>query len=104
MKNYIKLESALFSCNYAYIDIPEYHADRIFIDKKIKVKFKTEMRHKDTNYVVIFCKFPRRQEKRFLEAMESLRRKMLLFGLIEYDNFCEEIIGHLNVIKQEQGE
>ena len=37
-----------FSLTYAYLDIPKYLADQIFIKNKIKVKFKEEFVKADT--------------------------------------------------------
>lgn len=42
MQNYIKLSNFSFRyINFAYFDAPEYFADKIFVQKNLKIKFGT---------------------------------------------------------------
>ena len=41
--------------SFAFIDTAEYHADQLFINEGIQVKFKEEFIHPDSKYRLIFC-------------------------------------------------
>lgn len=92
--NYIRLEKK--SITYAYflfIDVTEYLADRIFIKHKVKVGFGKEYAKEGSKYLCISCKIKKRDEGKFLEALEELKNIMLLCGYVDYLDFCASIIG-----------
>lgn len=61
MKNYFTLEQfSLLYDHYAFIDVPEYYADQLFLQHKVTVRFGNEFQHPDQPYVVIFCKVRKR--------------------------------------------
>ena len=55
MKNYWKMSDfSLFSVYYAYVDHNSYLADQLFVQNKVRVKFKREMERELTlSYCVL---------------------------------------------------
>ena len=97
MKNYFTLERfSLLYDHYAFIDVPEYYADQLFIQHKVTVRFGNEFQHPDQPYVVIFCKVRKRDRDRFLAALSELNRKMILCGYPGYEAFCASFIAQMN--------
>lgn len=97
MKNYFTLERfSLLYDHYAFIDVPEYYADQLFIKHKVTVRFGKEFQHPDQPYVIIFCKVQKRDRDRFLFALSELNRKMILCGYPGYEEFCDTFIAKMN--------
>lgn len=97
MKNYFTLERvSLLYDHYAFIDVPQYYADQLFIRHKVRVYFGKEFQHPDQPYVIIFCKVRKRDRDRFLAALSELDRKMLLCGYPGYSEFCDTFIAQMN--------
>ena len=89
--HYIKLEQfSLLNCHYAFVDTPEYLADQLFIRHEVKVRFGQEFHHPDKDYIVIICRVRKKDEQRFLDALNELPGKMALLGYADYPQFCEE--------------
>ena len=92
-QNYVRLRSGVpWRRTYFIVDTEDYLADQLFIEKKIPVYFGREFVKKDSPYVVIEVKLRRKQEAAFLEAMEKLKRKMLLMGHTDYPELCMKIM------------
>ncbi len=90
MKNYIKLEDkSLLYYHYVYVDAVSYLADELFIQEKVRVHFGKEAKKEGYPYHVIFCKVRKKNEEKFLSAMEQLNKKMLLLGHSDYMDICE---------------
>lgn len=88
-QNYFRLRSWVpWRRTYFIVDTEGYLTDQLFIEKKIPVYFGREFIKKDSPYVVIEVKLQRKQESAFLEAMEKLKRKMLLMGYTDYPELC----------------
>ena len=97
MKNYFTLEQfSLLYDHYAFIDVPEYYADQLFIQHQVWVRFGKEFQHPDQPYVIIFCKVRKRDRERFLSALSELNRKMILCGYLGYEEFCHGFITKMN--------
>ena len=74
MKNYLTLNRfSLLYDQYAFIDVPAYYADQLFIRHQVTVRFGKEYRHPDQPYVVIFCKVRKQDRNRFLSALSARR-------------------------------
>lgn len=73
--NYIKLHSGLFKANYAFFDVPEYYADNLFIQHKVKVDFLKEFQNGENPYIVIFCKIKKKDTKEFEKVMGELEKR-----------------------------
>lgn len=97
MKNYWKLNGfSLFTIPYVYVDHNSYLADTLFLQRKIIMKFKAEMARVDSPYCIIFCKVLKRDIKKFEDALEKLKDKMLLLGHDDYVEICNEITMLIN--------
>ena len=97
MKNYLALNRfSLLYDHYAFIDVPAYYADQLFIRHQVTVRFGKEFQHPDQPYVVIFCKVRKRDRNRFLSALSDLNRKMILCGYPRYEKFCASFISKMN--------
>lgn len=97
MKNYFAFkEYSLLYDHYAFVDVPEYYADQLFIQHQVRVHFGHEYKHPPRPYVVIFCKVRKRDRDRFLAALSDLERKMILCGRLEYETVCKDIIELIN--------
>lgn len=82
---------SLFSVPYAYVDHNSYLADSLFVQNKVRMKFKGEMVREDSPYCVIFCKVLKKDVARFEEALTKLKDKMLLLEHRDYQNVCDEV-------------
>ena len=92
MKNYWRMKDvSIFSVPYAYVDHSSYQADQLFVQNKVRMKFKGEMVREDSSYRIVFCKVLKRDITKFEEALEKLKRKMLLLGYRDYPDACSEI-------------
>ena len=97
MKNYFTLERfSLLYDYYAFIDVPEYYADQLFIQHQVRVRFGNEFQHPHQPYVIIFCKVRKRDRDRFLSALSELNRKMILCGYPGYEEFCASFVAKMN--------
>ena len=74
---------------YVFIDTRDYLADQLFIRHKVRVRFKEEFGHPNTEYIFIFCKCRKRDSERFRAALAELPNKMLLMGHRDYNDFCK---------------
>ena len=96
MNNYFTLERfSLRYDHYAFIDVPEYYADQLFIQHQVTVHFGKEFRHPEQLYVIIFCKVRKWDRDRFLAALSELNRKMILCGYPGYEEFCTSFIAKM---------
>ena len=77
---------------FLYIDVKDYLADPIFINHQVRVKWTREFSHKNSPYLVIFCKVQKKDVEKFKTAMEDLEKKMLICGHKDYDKLAKEII------------
>lgn len=93
--NNVKLDAWLPGrCEYAFADVPEHRADKLFIRSEIPVRFRRREMTKDgEGYVIVFCHFKKRHEEKFLECMADLERAMVMEGHTDYGDFCESLLG-----------
>lgn len=61
------------------------------MQNRVRVRLKGEMRRKDSQYCIIFCKVLKQDVKRFEESLERLKDKMLVLGHKDYQDECAEI-------------
>ncbi len=89
-KNFIKLDDfSFFYYTYVFFDTDDYLADRIFINKRIRIKYGDTYNIPGDKYEIIICKVKKKDEQKFLEGMEELSNKMALMGYDDYDSYCE---------------
>ena len=92
MKNYWRMRDfSIFSVPYAYVDHSSYQADQLFVQNKVRMRFKGEMVKGDSSYRIVFCKVLKRDTTKFEEALGKLNNKMLLLGYADYSKACDEI-------------
>lgn len=92
MKNYWKMKClSIFSVLYAYVDHSSYQADRLFVQDKVRIKYKREYAKEDSPYRIIFCKVGKKDTARLEEALDKMKNNMLLLGYRDYSDFCSEI-------------
>ena len=97
IKNYFTLKKlSLLYDHYAFIDVPDYYADQLFIRHQVTVRFRYEYKHPEQPYIIIFCKVRKRDRKRFLSALAELNDKMILCGYSGYEAFCTNFIAQIN--------
>lgn len=68
-------------------------ADGLFLKHQVQVHFRDEWVSPDCPYRMIFCHIRRRDEARFIAAMEELPNKMLLCGHADYLDVCSKVWG-----------
>ena len=92
MKNYWRMKDfSIFSVLYAYVDHSSYQADRLFVQNKVRVKFKGEYTKEESPYCIVLCKVRKKDAERFEEALDRIKSKMLLLGYRDYPDVCSEI-------------
>ena len=92
MKNYWRMRDfSIFSVPYAYVDHSSYQADRLFVQNKVRMKFKGEYVKAESPYCIVFCKVRKKDAERFEEALNKLKNKILLLGYRDYPEVCSEI-------------
>ena len=92
MKNYWRMRAfSIFSVPYAYVDHSSYQADGLFVQNKVRVKFKGEFVKAESPYCIVFCKVRKKDAERFEEVLDKLKNKMLLLGYRDYPDVCKEI-------------
>lgn len=102
-KNFWKMDGfSLFTVPYAYVDHNSYFADSLFAQRKISMKFKSEMAKENSPYCIVFCKVLKKDTQRFEEAMEKLNDKMLLRGHGDYGVVCDEIAKLIDMATKER--
>ena len=91
-KNYWRMQKfCIFFSFFAFIDSTDYLADQLFIKHKVMVDFGNEYKQKGNDYLIIFCKVRKTDEKEFVNALCELENKMLLMGHQDYTNFCKKM-------------
>lgn len=81
---------------YAFLDTKEYLADQLFIKHQVRVHFREEYGRKDSQYRVIVCRVRKRDQTRFLAALEELPKRMLLLGHTDYLETCYTLWDNLH--------
>ena len=82
---------SLFTDPYAYVDHNSYLANPLLAQRKIAMKFKSEMGRGDSPHCIVFCKALKKDTQRFEKTMEKLNDRMLLLGHGDHGVVCDEI-------------
>jgi hypothetical protein len=91
--NYIILEGGFLKQHVMYIDMDYFLADTILAQNNINIKFEQHYSNiKYKNYTTIIATIPKSQLDTFVECMEQLKRKALIFGETDYIETCKKII------------
>lgn len=75
---------SLLNSYYMFFDTEEYLADSLFVRHQVTVNFQFEYTAPDRRYIAVFCSVRKKDQDKFLEALQELPDKMLLFGHVDY--------------------
>lgn len=71
---------------YMYIDSINYFADQLLINHGVEnAKFKDMINNEHPNEILVFIKFSKKYETKFISAMHELKDKCLLCGFTDYE-------------------
>lgn len=107
MRNYIDLGKTLLGNweHYLYLDTEEFLAKSLILRHMIHVKVERVMEHENEQYKLIALKVLKKDKPKFLQAMEELKGKMLLFGHLDYETHGGELMEDLmKELRQEAAE
>ena len=93
-----------FSLQYAYFlffDTASHLADRLFIKHKVRVWFDKEYTKNKSPYTAIFCHVRKKDVPQFSEALEDLKKSMMLCG---HPNYTSEISSIMNSTEHMKGD
>ena len=89
-------------CDYfMFFDTTPYLADQLFIQHKVRVWFDKEYAKEGSPYLAIFCHVRKKDVPRFLEALEDLKRSMILCGHPEYEKEISEFMDCMEKLRKE---
>ena len=94
MQNYIGLGKGLLSSwqHYVYLDTEDLLAKSLIRRHMVRVKVDGIMTKEGEKYRLVSLKVLKKDEPKFLQAMEELKGKMLLFGHLDYESRGGELI------------
>lgn len=96
MKNYVELYNRFaWRKSFMYVDTEDYNADQLFIQHKVRVRFKCEYGKKKCNYIMIFASCRKSDWDKAKAALEELPNKMLIMGHNDYEDYCEGLIHNI---------
>ena len=103
MKNYIDLGSCWLGRKkqFVYLDTDEYYGFGPMQFHGVRPKFKSEWIKEGKKYRLILLRVSKKDEPKFIEAMEDLKIKMLICGHTDYETVGEKVIG---LLEQEIGQ
>ena len=77
---------------YAFFDVREYLADRLFIQHKVRVWFDGEYEKEGSKYIAVLCHVRKKDTNEFLSALDNLNRTMLICGYTDYEREVESFM------------
>ena len=80
---------------YLYLDTEDFLLGSLLTREQVKVKFETCLMKDNEKYRMVLMKVLKRDETRFLKALEDLPGKMLLCGYRDYESRGEELMNDL---------
>lgn len=100
MKNYIDLGPCDFGRRelMAFMDTEAYHSIEPLRRRNVRMKFKSEIRRAGYKYHLIYIRVLNKDIPRFKEAMEDLKRNMLICGHTDYEAEAGEIMSGLEKV------
>ena len=83
---------------YLYIDLPDCPGEASLKKQGVRVKSATYYSRKseDTDYTLVKAVIRREDKQKFVDAMEDLKRKMLIFGRLDYEAFCGRVFREMD--------
>lgn len=93
---YIKLRHfSLLYKYYAYVDVPDYLADQLFVKNSVYVYYDNEYAHPEHGFRVILCHVAWWRRRAFEAALKELPTMMALTGRGDYLDFCGGLLAEL---------
>lgn len=80
---------------YLYLDTEDFLLGSLLTRENVKVKFVTSLMKDNEKYRLVIMKVLKRDETKFLKALEGLPGKMLLCGFRDYESHGEELMSEL---------
>lgn len=71
---------------FLFLDTRNYYADRVFANSGVAVRFDDELINPKNQYIWRFCTIKKSDEKKFLSALETLKRNLFVCGFTD----CED--------------
>ncbi len=107
MKNYIdfgKCGAGRWK-RYLYLDTEDFLLESLLRRDPVRLKFETCLMKDNENYRLVMMKVLKRDETKFLKALEELPGKMQLCGFRDYESHGEELMNDLeNLVRAEMKE
>ena len=94
MKNYIKLGRSSLSSweHYVFLDTDDILAESLMNRHMVRREIEGVFGMDNEEYRMISVKVWKKDELRFLQSMEELKGKMLLFGHLDYESHGGELV------------
>lgn len=87
---------------FMFFDVESYLADQLFIKHKVRVWFGDEYKRVGSPFLAIFCKVKKKDVPAFLEALEELKKSMLICGYLDYEQSIDEFMTKIEKTKEEE--
>ena len=107
MKNYIKLGKSSLSSweHYVFLDTDDILAESLMNRHMVRREIEGVLSMKGEEYHLVSIKVWKKDELRFLQSMEELKGKMLLFGHLDYESHGGELMDRIReMIRAEAAE
>lgn len=92
---------SLFCDYFMYFDTMPYLADRLFVRHGVRVWFDLDLEKPGAPYVAVICHVRKKDVPKFLEALEDLKRSMMLCG---HPNYVREVSATMDEMEKRKGE
>ena len=94
MKNYIKLGKSPLSSweHYVFLDTDDILAESLMNRHMVRRQIEGILGMDNEKYRLISVRVWKKDELRFLQSMEELKGKMLLFGHLDYESHGGELV------------
>lgn len=97
---YLKIRKPSLRYDYfLFFDTPEYLADQLFIQQKVRVWFDKEYAKDGSPFLAILCHVKKKDSAKFIAALDALKNKMILCGYPEYEAEVQKMMRHLEEAK-----
>ena len=101
IKNIIALRTFNpFKKMYAYVDTNNYLADRIFLEKRLNVKFLKDFYRHEDDYIIVFVKVKNKDVPEFMECIKELEKRLLITGHDDFSKIIDDTTRNLIPIKR----
>ena len=80
---------------YLYLDTEDFLLGSLLTREQVKVKFETCLMRDNEKYRMVMMKVQKRDETKFMKALEELPGKMLLCGYRDYETHGGELLAEL---------